>query len=582
MSDFYAEFVQQVEDALDRQSSLGRLSFWLEKHTRLAGSPYSLKGHEAHRAIIDSRHNNSVVIKPSQIGMTEAIGRLALGFLAVEQDVVCMYLLPTVGEAQRAAKSRIDPIIRTSPYLKSVLMPGSDSSSFKQIGSSQLITGGTHGKAVISVPTDLLVIDELDFCNAENVATAESRLTHSRFEDPETGARGIKRKLSTPTAVGVGVDALYSESNQFKWLVKCKHCGHYFWPQFLQHVVIPGWDRPMADLRYLNAISLRDKGLLSGAKLLCESCHREVTKENLGPEHREWVAERPSVTAQEGWRLSPLDFPNYHTPVSILHKLIDYKNNFNHFHNFVLGLAYSDASNSVMDEMVVANTTVKPVQPEMAKALGVGGCVAGLDVGRTSWLLIGKRNYATGKLDVVWAEQIRLEGDEDDDLKQKVLLRLQQFGVVKLVCDSLPYTPTILAIQRARPEGWVLPNFYVLSDKKLPLFVLDEKDWVLRSHRTKTLNRIAYRVNIGEVQWPSLPETETIRKHLQGMKRIDRVLKEGQGGEKEQESIWVRSGDDHFFHAANYLSMADDLLDEDYAGWVPLPAIHELRAGAVS
>ncbi len=43
MLQLYEEFITQVEDALDRQSSLGRLSFWLEKNTRLASKPYSLK-----------------------------------------------------------------------------------------------------------------------------------------------------------------------------------------------------------------------------------------------------------------------------------------------------------------------------------------------------------------------------------------------------------------------------------------------------------------------------------------------------------------------------------------------------------
>lgn len=580
MSQFFQEFIQQVEDALDRQSSLGRLSFWLEKNTTLAGRPYSLKGHEAHRAIMDSRHNNSVVIKPSQIGMTEGTARLALGFLAVEQDVVAMYLLPTVGEAQRATKSRIDPIIRTSKYLKSILVAGSDSASFKQIGSSQLVTGGTYGKAVISVPTDLLVIDELDFCNSENVATAESRLTHSRFVEESTGARGIKRKLSTPTAVGVGVDYLYSQSNQLKRLVKCKHCGTHFWPQFYSHVVVPGWDKPMEEMSYIDAVALEAKGLLNEAKLLCEKCHNPITKDNLGPDYREWVAEFPSVTTQEGFRLSPLDFPDYHTPSSILYKLIDYKNNINHFKNFVLGMAHSDSSNSVLDDKVLENMTVKPIPPDMAQSLNITGCIAGLDVGKVSWLLIGKRNYATGKLDVIWAEQIRLEGDEDDNLKMRVLLRLKQYGVIKLVSDGMPYTPSILAIQKARPEGWVLPNFYTLNDSRLPLYIIDEKEYVVKSNRTKTLNLVANKINTGQIQWPITSETAVVRKHLQGMKRIDRLVEVGSS--KEEESNWIKSGEDHYFHAANYLSMADDIIGEEYVGFVPMPTIRQIQVGTIS
>jgi hypothetical protein len=575
MSQLYEEYTQQLRDALDRQSALGRLSYWLEKHTKHAGAPYSFKGHEFQRAIIDSRHNNAVIIKPSQVGLTEGGARFILGFISVELNVVAMYLLPTVGEVQRAVKSRFDPIIAASPYIKSIINPGSDSSSFKQIGDSQLVTGGTFGKAIISIPTDLLSIDELDFCNQENVATAESRLTHSRFIDEATGARGIKRKWSTPTAVGVGVDALYAQSNQYKRLVKCKHCGHHFWPQFLKHVVVPGWDREMEFMTYIDAQGLDDRGLLSHAKLLCEACHNPITKENLRADYREWVAEYPSKTRQEGWHVNPFDLPDYHTPESILRKMIDYRNNVNHFHNFVLGLAHSDASNSIIDEWVESAMTVRPIRPEEAEAGAVSGCVAGLDVGRTSWLVIGKPNYFTKTLDVVWVEQLRLQGSEEDDLRDRVLERLRQYGVVKFVCDAMPYTPTILAIQAKMPEDWVLPNFYNLQDKKLPMYVVNQKDKSLSSHRTKTLNLAAKKVNSQQIRWPQMEEMRTVRKHLQGMKRVDRVLDTG-----EEESEWIKSGDDHYFHATNYLSLAHELIGEDTGGWAPVPTIREVIVGS--
>ena len=69
------------------------------------------------------------------------------------------------------------------------------------------------------------------------------------------------------------------------------------------------------------------------------------------------------------------------------------------------------------------------------------------------------------------------------------------------------------------PEGWVLPNFYSLHDKKLPLFVVNDNDHVVASHRTKTLNLTAKKVNTGQIRWPMLEEMATVRKHLQGMKR---------------------------------------------------------------
>ena len=576
MSDFYEEYTSQLRDSLQNKSSLGRLSYWIESKTTHSGKPFSFTGHEYQRAIIDSTHNNAVVIKPSQTGLTECGTRFMLAFLAVEADTVAMYIMPTAHEAVRAIKSRFDPVIRTSSYLKTALHSGSDSASFKQIGSSQLFSSGSYGKAIISIPTDLLSVDERNFCNGEAIATAESRLVHSRFVDKQTGARGIKRTWSTPTAVNAGVDGLYQQSNQYRRLVKCKHCGTHFWPTFLNNVVVSGWDKPMEEMSHNDAMALESKGLLSSAKLLCESCHKPITTKNLGPEYREWVAEYPSRTYIEGWHVNPFDLPSYHTPESILRKLIDYRNNYGHFKNFVLGLAHSDSSNSIVDERVETFTTLRPTFPEDAELSRLSGCIMGMDVGKTSWIIIGKPNFLAKSIDVVWAESLRLEGEEYDDLKAKVLKRMRQYGVVLLVCDSLPYTPSILAIQASMPEGFVMPNSYTLRDTKLPLFVINEKDHAIASNRTKVLNLMVKKVNNGEFRWPHLPEMVTVRKHLQGSSRVDRVLDDG-----SEESEWIKTGPDHYFHAASYLSIAQEIINESaYGGWFPAPKLHEVIVGS--
>ena len=471
-------------------------------------------------------------------------------------------------------KSRFDPVIESSKYLSSIIKSGNDSSKFKQIGSSQLFTGGTKGKAIISIPVDYLSIDELDFCDQEKVATAESRMTHSRFIDDATGIRGIKRKWSTPTAIGVGVDKLFDMSNQLRRLVKCKSCQEWFWPQFLKHVVVKGWDKPMDEMTYVDAMGLDKVGHLKSAKLLCENCHGVVTKANLMPDYREWVASYPSRTSKEGWHISPFDLPDYHTPQSILMKMIDYGNNVNHFRNFVLGIAHSDASNSVLDTAIDESTVIRPVPPEQAAAQGIRGCVAGLDIGKTSWLIIGKPDFVTRNIDILWVEAIRLRDDTGNDLVSTVLQRIAQYKVMRMVCDATPYTDSILTIQERMPEGWVMPNYYTQNDKKLPMYVVNEKEWSLSSNRTKTLNLTAKKANMQTFRWPTLPEMSTVRTHLQGMKRVDRI-----GDTGEEESDWVRSGDDHYFHALNYMNMAFEIEAEQCGGWSPVPTVKEVVVG---
>lgn len=347
VDDYYKEYLSRVKDAVESSSALGRISYWLEKHTRLSGGRYSFKGHEFQRKIIDSEHPNQVVLKPSQTGVSEMTARLCLGFIAVSPDTVSIYTLPTVNEALRFSKSRVDPIIKGSKYLNSIMVSGSDSSSFKQVGSSQLFMAGTFGKALISIPTDLLINDELDFSNPEVIATAESRLSHSRFYNEELDLRGIRRKFSTPTVPNVGVSDLFNKSNKNYRLVKCKHCSHWFHPDFLAHVRVTGYDRTMDEISYSQVNDLETRGLLNTAKLLCEKCHKVITKDNLMPEYRDWVEESPTVKHIEGFCVSPFDLPDYHTPSSLLRKRLEYKEEEGHFRNFTLGVPYSDSSNSI-------------------------------------------------------------------------------------------------------------------------------------------------------------------------------------------------------------------------------------------
>lgn len=572
------DFINNIFDRINNASALGRISYWLEEHTRLFGRPYSFENHEFQRDIVDSKHHNMVTIKPSQVGLTELSVREKLAFLAIEQDSVGLHLLPTRMEAQSAAKSRIDPVIESSPTLRSMLNAGSDSASFKRIGTSQLFTGGTFGKAVISIPTDHLSIDEIDFCNQENVATAEGRLSHSRFEDDRTGLRGIVRKWSTPTAVGYGVDGLYTQSDMRKRLVRHR-CGHWFWPQFLQHVVVDGWDDSFDKLTHYDIIRLEAEGKVDTARILCPQCRKPVTSYDLGPEHREWVAEHPERFVLQGWHVSPFDMPSYHTPAALLRKMVRYAGNIQHFYNFALGVAHSDATNSIMREALLNNTVLAPVPPEIAESTGVSGCIAGIDIGKTSWILIGRPHF-NGSISVLWAERIEVRGGKEgeDFLFERVVYLLNAYKVIKAVSDALPYTPTILSIQATRPEGWFYPNFYGLSEKKAPLWEIKEKDRTLSSHRTKTLNLMATKCNSGQIKWPKCSETDTIINHLTAIKRIDRI-DETTG---EESSDWVKTGDDHFAHACNYLTMASGLLEAEFGitGWAPRPSVLEATVGS--
>lgn len=564
-------FLQDFLDRLDRTNALGRMSAWLPRHTRLGEKPFSFKDHEFQMAIADETHPDVCVIKSSQIGLTELSIRTMLGFLAVSDNVAAIYTMPTSTAALRNSKSRIDPIIRYSKFLSSMVSSGSDSASFKQIGTSQLYVHGTWGSSIISIPADALFVDELDFSSLDVVKTAESRLAHSRFYDEVLDIRGYRRRFSTPTLPGIAVSAEYDASDRRQYLCKCKSCAKWFWPQFLDHVVVDGWDRPASELTEEDISGLEERGLAASARILCPNCHNVVTKQNLGPGYREWVAERPSVTRKRGYACTPLDLPAYHTPASLLLKRLDYWGEEGHYRNFALGLPFADASNGILDSAVQQSTVLQPVFPDAAG--GVYGAVIGCDVGKTSHVVVGVPYR--DRLEVIWCETVSIREGMEDGLVTRLVELVRAYRAVKVVIDALPYSQSVLNLQAALPEGMVLANSYNLKDRKLAPFLVDERDWTVNSNRTKVLDAISRRVNAGRVKFPNMAAMKAVAAHLQSLKRVDSLDDQGNWvGE------WQRTGPDHYFHALCYLNIAAELVESGYVtGFAMPPGFREAVVG---
>ena len=569
---YFHEYISRLKDGVARTSALGRLSDWLVKHTTLKGQPYSFDGHTFQKALLDEKHPDVCVIKPSQVGLSETVARLTLGFLAVQTGSTAIYTLPTVNEALRFVKARVDPVIDGSKYLKGIMSSGNDSSSFKRIGGSNFYAVGTWGRDLISIDADIVCCDEVDSSNPVVLKSVESRLLHSRFKHEELGVRGIRRYLSTPSVTGVGISAMFERSDKRRRLVRCRHCTHWFHPNFLENFVVQGFDRPFSSLTVEDVMDLDDRGLIETTKLLCPSCHNEVTLSNLGDEYREWVAENPSVTSFRGYLVSPLDIPDYHTPISILRSRIRYGAEESQFYNYTLGLPYDSSSNSISAEAVKQNTVLSPVFPGNP----ISGAVLGLDVGKTSWITVAKPVRVNGvtELHVLWAEQVRVEGD---NLYTTVIERIKQFGVVRAVVDSAPYFDTIIRIQAALPEGFVLPCSYTLTDRKLPSYLVNENTWTVAANRTKCFDLLAKNINTGKVKFAEFPEIKTFAGHLQNIKRIERR----EDGELVNESwIKVGSGGDHYAHSLGYAAIAAQMISAgEYINFAPLPSVREAFVG---
>ena len=191
---------------------------WIQKHLKLSGRQVSFKGREYQERILKSDAPTIVVKKCSQVGISELMLMRNLALMDILNGFKIIHTLPTALFAQKVMKTRVDPLLASSPKLQSKLNKNLDNANVKQIGDSLLYLNGTNTTAsAISIPADCIVVDELDFSVMENVESLQSRLTASQYR--------WWNYVSTPTVPNFGIDSQFQASKRYYNHCKCKHCG---------------------------------------------------------------------------------------------------------------------------------------------------------------------------------------------------------------------------------------------------------------------------------------------------------------------------------------------------------------------
>lgn len=546
LNDKAQSFFDRVEAGARKSKDLTGIANWVVQNTTDPRDPtrsWSFENHEFQKGILNDSHNHVVCRKCSQVGLSEIVVRLQLALLAIYQSTTAIYTLPTTAFARQFTKSRIDPVIDQSPLLKDLVPSSNDSSELKQLGTSFLYVRGSFGQgAAISIPADILINDEVDFSNQQALTTFSSRLGHAKLGD----GKGIRREFSTPTVEGYGVSKTFSLSSQQHYMVKCDGCHTWQALDFFDDVVIPGFDAPTIEFDKED-IGEHD---ISKAFLACPGCRHRFTVANLNdPDKRQWVAKRPDA-AISGYQVYPFDVPTINPPSRTLEYLRDYERKAD-WVNFKVGLPYEDAETSFLVERIRQYSTASWTVPGQ----GAGsGCVMGVDVGKTSWVVIGKRvKHST---DILYMERVKQDGN--DYLHTRLQQLIDWFGVICCVVDAAPDFSTALKLVERNYSGRVYGNYYVRSlPAQMTSMQADPDKGTIKSIRTLTFDELAQRVNTGSIQWPKHTEMDLMETHLGNMKRVSEMSNQG-----ELVHRWVKTGDDHYAHALNYMGLADKLVDK--------------------
>ena len=424
-------------------------------------------------------------------------------------------------------KNRIDRSKDRVPYYAARLKEagdGADSTVMKHFGAGTIKFVGSNARHEFSeFPASMVIIDEFDYCNAENLPLAKDRLQASTVK--------LYCEAGIPTVEGEGIDKSFKESDQKLWHIKCSHCREWQSLDFFVNVVNQEGDSTFVPL---------DKDWKEGSdvdlRAMCKKCGRPLDRLSEG----EFVQLRPGHLAS-GYQLSHL-----FSPTVMLAQL--YKNFIEStgdetkkqaFYNSNLGLAYSSAGAKLSLPLLAACE---------ANYFGITtskGSAMGIDVGSKLHVEIRDRGE-DGVPRIIHIGSYRSDKELD--------ALMAQFNVRAVVMDAMPETRMALAFQaRHGTKVWLCRYF---AQPNLQAMKRDPGTRTIEADRTQTLDAShAEKIN-RKIRLPKNFKTIDNGDFLSQMCAPTRIW------EKDR-FRWIEPSGvpDHYRHADNYAWIAERLLE---------------------
>lgn len=456
-----------------------------------------------------------------------------------------LYTFPTDTHVSDFSSARLGPAFDASPYLQSIIVEGRQAGTrkrgaeritLKRIRNRFLYLRGSKvkpdGKApqLKSIDADIWVGDEIDEMDQRAIAISHERLGHSEVKE--------ERMISTPSYAGVGIDALWQESDQREWFIRCRHCGQW---QFMtiDHVVIE-WD----ELERPRVWHGRDE---SRAYAACKKCDRELDRLSPG----QWVARHPG---RELVGYHPTRFSSPFTELIDLVTALDTTNETKRREtiNQGLGEVYIPKGGQITDEILDSCKREYLHGPVLGESTW-----AGVDVGKVLHMIVrGPQHPETGERPQRFAAEV--------DTFDEVGRIMRRFNVQTCVVDALPETRAARSFQDSQPPGRVWLAYYPDSDRGIKdagMIRWNEEEYTVLMDRTRTLDETYSGFYMCKRTLPA--NARDIPDYYDHLKVLVRVLVDKKNGQKV--AIYVagnRPGEggkkpDHWAHAENYCTAAE-------------------------
>lgn len=452
-----------------------------------------------------------IVRKAAQLGWTTWAILVTLWYLDNDTfDNNGLYIFPTRSTCFDFVGGRLDPIISRNELLSAKNIDISNR-MLKQIGGRNLYFRGTESEAgLIELPASWIVMDEVDRFKTQGVVSLIKKRAAGAVDK-------YFKLLSNPTFPEVGIDALFNQSTQAEYFLKCEHCNEWQ-PLTLEDNV---------DLEH------PEKGTH------CRKCKKPIDRHSVG----EWVHAYPEKDAL-GYTMSQL----YSPTVTIAEIVKDFKNiksesDRQTFFNMVLGLPYIPKGGKITDKEIA-----RAINPDLERGDDGGrDTFMGIDVGTyLDWVVINA------------ADQVVDWGRAQDQAELEE--RIAYYNPDRFVIDALPERRLSLDICDSFPDKGAV-CFYTAqeTDKEVGDFTLQ-----FNRIRDLRLDRMYHKVRSANIQLPPEVVDSELANHL---KNLIKVVTENNKGDKVVQ--FLRYGKpDHLAHALNYALIAKSSFDPPSLSYV--------------
>jgi len=491
---------------------------WVQK-IDLGHGKFSFEDHEYQKAIFEENARRQCFKKGAQMGFTEVIVlKTIYGMIHGNYPQGVGIFFPSESEVQDFSRARFGTIIRDNSQVAEHVT-GTDAMGIKQIGKrSTLYLRGMRPTGKIenikktssqlkSIPLDKVILEECDdFIDWAMVDLALQRLGHSKLQE--------EVYVSTPTIPNFGIDALYNESDQRVWEIRCEHCGEY----------------TCLEKEFPNCLLENSSGEIFRA---CKKCKREIH-----PRNGRWTPLYPDRSKDlVAWHISQLNSA-FVSPKKILDEFQNPpRGNLTEFYNSRLGLSYISAENRL-----TPNDVYLCCGQDVMLTWDRGPCAMGVDVGSQLHVVVAYKPKDK-ILQACYLVRVSSFNDVHDIAKK--------FNVQCACIDALPETRKVREFQQAESYPvWLC--YYTDSQYDQ---VWDESNRIIKANRNELLD-----ISHDLVQKPGelvIPRrNEELEQFALEMSNEVKVLEEGSDGSRTYK--YRTTGPSHYRHALGYCWLASE------------------------